>query len=231
MTVEQTQTGNTQVTDQNTPPANKTADGTTTSNTEGPSVKKVDLWGTEVELPADKAEALIQLRDSRVNEYNELKTKLDSLVSEKAQAEARAEAEEKSKRELELAKKGELDALRESVTKEYKDKIEQLTSTLVKQKIRDSILSIENVNKKAIDTIARLVEAERPILEGDSVKVGEKPLSEYVSSLISDNDYFQVVTSPVGTGGSKPTNPGTVAGVVNVHDAIHQGMQERMKKA
>lgn len=196
-----------------------------------PKLKKTSFFGIEVDLPEEVADKVIAERDKRITEYNQLKSALDSISKEKTEMAAKVASEEKSKKELELAKKGELDALRESVTKEYKEKISSLETTLVRQKIRDAVLTIDNVNKKALDDISTLIEKQNPKLEGDKVLIGEKQLVDVAKELVSSRDYFQVVNSPVGTGAATATAPKKVVSSVDTVNVLVDGMKERQGQA
>lgn len=203
-------------------------------------LKGVDIGGKSFQLPSDMADALISFRDnlkqSSSNEVEELKNKYTELVKEKENALNQYQKTEKEKREIEMAKAGELEALKESIASEWQEKIKnvenernEMKNKILDSEIRNTIASVEGVNTNAIDDIFLKIKYSNPEFSEDgNIKVGEKELSEAVKEVVDSKDYYRVVKTPSGTGPStKPAKPGVVSDEDDdPYNLVKQGFSE-----
>lgn len=198
-------------------------------------LKGVDLGETSLNVPSELAQTLIAFRDSMKessrSEYDTLKAQLDAIVKEKTLKDQEAEKIAREKEQLELAKNGELEALKQSLSTEWQDKItaleeerKQLTDKILDGEIKSTIGSIENVNRDAIDDIFLKIKTQNPTIVEDGIKVGEKALADVVKETVESKDYYRVVKSPVGTGDGVKPSENHPTEVKSAHEMIRDGL-------
>ena len=198
--------------------------------------KGVDLGGQSIQLPTELADAIIAFRDETKNssrsEIDSMKSQLDELVKEKTLSAQAAEKAQKEKEQLELAKKGELEALKESIASEWQDKMKaieeernQLVGKILDGEIKGAISQVENVNPDAVDDIFLRIKTANPELADDGIKVGDKPLADAVKEIVEAKDYYRIVNSPKGTGPSaSPASTTDVGDNKSPLEKIAEGM-------
>lgn len=170
-------------------------------------LKTVELWGMELQLPKDKADALIRLRDEKVNGYNSALTELSAIKHKEEQA--RLEAAEAKRRAdaVEAAKKGELENAEKLFSQKYQEELNKYKSHSFRNAVKSTLLSREDIVKSAVDDVLdQIINSYTFVLSDDfSVKTQDgKTVEEIVNSFVDARDYLKVAKGP------KPQNSGSL---------------------
>jgi hypothetical protein len=124
-----------------------------------PETIDVDIHGVKVPLPPAEAKRVIANRDAEKATLRELHEQMGRIKAEKDAVEAaRAKAEQDAKA-LEHAKKGEIDQVREIVTKEHREKLSRVEAHLRDKALRAAVASAPKVVPTAIDDIVDQLKA------------------------------------------------------------------------
>lgn len=206
MTTEVTNDGNSSVTTSNSTDNTQAAGVTpavtdTTSDTTSKTLK-VDVFGEEIELPIEKAKALISKRDERTSIFKDLKTKVDNYEKELTETKRRAEG-------LEKAKNGALAEAEAIFSQKVQAKLDRLHTKLVDQEIESTLKSIpefigtEDVTKD----VMKLLKVDNKFVvdeETGEIKTDTgKPAKELVQEFVNARDTLKKPTNTAFNGGRR----------------------------
>jgi hypothetical protein len=157
----------------------------------------VDIFGETVELPLETAKKIISKRDSKSKEYKDLSEKV-------SQAEKKATQEAERARLIELSRTNSFDELKLEASKEFRDKLDKVSSRIIKKELESSLLSQEDFIKDFKDDAVQLLQLTHNFTLDDAMEkvVGSdgKEVSEVVKEWLSKKDNFRKAKGTSGTG-------------------------------
>jgi hypothetical protein len=181
---------------------------------------EVDFFGVKIDLPDEQARAVIEARDKRVDEFNGLKTSVESLQRQQAAAEQqRVELERKAQAEaeraaaLEKAKQGDVEAAlqerEEAMAKQYGEQLTGLQRQLKAQSMRALLASRKDIMPEAVKDAEALLGGVLewhdgklvPMVDGRPAAKDDKETEAWLSSWINDRPYLKASNVPPGQGG------------------------------
>ena len=147
---------------------------------------KVDFKGVEIEISADKAKKLIEVRDQDKALVAQLNTKLAAFENEIADTKRQKEA-------TEAALKGELAKAEEIFSAKANEKLSRLQARIIKSEIRSQLVSNSDfIGSDYVDDAYSLILANKvELTEDGSVKIGEKSAKEFVDEFVKSKPIFQ----------------------------------------
>ncbi len=113
----------------------------------------VDINGVSVKLPKEIGEKVIKARDADKGKMRELNEKYGKLEADKTAAEVARQKAEDDKQAIELAKKGEVEQVRNLLTKDFKDRESKLSAKARDKHLAALVAGNENIIKGAIPDI------------------------------------------------------------------------------
>jgi len=111
----------------------------------------VDIFGETVELPLETAKKIISKRDSKSKEYKELSEKV-------SQAEKKASQEAERARLIELSKSQNFDELKLEASKEFREKLDKVSSRIVRKELESALLASDDFIKDFKDDAVKLLQ-------------------------------------------------------------------------
>lgn len=171
----------------------------------------VDLFGISVTLPVDQAKELIAKRQEKTKDYKELQDKLNSFQSEKQQLADKLKVET-------LAKENKLKELQAHFTSELNEKVSKYKNKVIEAELTRQLTSHpEFLNSpEVISDSLKLLKAENSfdLADDDTIKAGEKSVTEVVSEFLISRPSFRKVNKAAHSGSRpaaiqapKTTNP------------------------
>jgi hypothetical protein len=190
-----------------------------------PETKRVDLFdGIQVELPKADADKLIAARDKRAADYKALAERVGAEEAAKRAESDKAAAAERRAAEMELAKKGEIDKLREIHTADLSKAVGDLSTKLVRLHVGQIVATNPRLVQEARDDAISLLLASTGFkLEGDKLQVAGadgRPISDstgqaigadaFIASWLEKRPHLLRDVTPTGTGaaGTPPSKAG-----------------------
>lgn len=181
------------------------------SDQEPPQMTKVDLFGTEIELPAETAKSVIAARDDTKRRLAELQQVNESRTAAEEASRLKAEQAEERRVAEEAAAKGQLDQLKSLHQADLQKQAQQIK----KLKIQTALGSVESIARTALPDITNALSADESVtLDGDNLIFNRKDgtsvgFNDYLGEYLKDRPHFTVKTVPPGSGaeGSNPPSP------------------------
>lgn len=173
-------------------------------------LKSVDFFGTTIELPTDKADEVIKIRDERVQNYNQQLEELNNIKAKEEQARLEANEAKRKADALEAAKKGELEQAEELFTKNHKDKLIKYEQHSFRSAVKSELLNRDDIVKSAVeDAVSNIVSINQFELDDSfNVKSGDKSVTDVVNEYVDARDYMKLANI------NKPTNTPDKTGTV-----------------
>ena len=169
-----------------------------------------DLWGESIELPVEKAKALIEKRQAKTAEFKELQEKLNSFQSEKQQLADKLKVET-------LAKENKLKELENHFTEQLNEKVSKYKTKIVESELTRNLLSHpEFLGQDVLTDAIKLLKADNnfDLDETDNITASGKTITQVVSDFISERPAFRKVNKAAHSGARpaaiqapKTTNP------------------------
>ena len=182
----------------------------------------VDLFGISVTLPVDKAKELISKRQEKTNEYKELKSKLDSFQLEKQKLAEQLKVET-------LAKDNKIAELQEHFTSELNEKVSKYKNKVIEAELTRQLTSHpEFLNSpEVISDSLKLLKAENSfdLADDDSIKAGDKTITEVVSEFLISRPSFRKVNKAAHSG-SRPAAIAQPKQSPNIADGLRQLLEK-----
>lgn len=161
--------------------------GTVNKETETISV---DLWGTSINLPVDKAKEVIEKRQSQSKGYNELKAKLEAYEVEKQTLQTKLQA-------AELAKEGKLEEAEAVFNQRLNEKVTKYHQKIVTNELKSELLSNpEFLGGEALtnDAISLITSKHKFELTDDNEIVSDgKSTKQLVSDFLKEREAYRKV--------------------------------------
>ena len=180
---------------------------------EKPTHKTVNLWGKELTLPTEEADALIALRDERTAGFNEAKARLAEIEQAKAEAERKAQEEADRAKAVELAKKGEIEELEGVLTRRHQEQIGKLQAELKRNTISSTLARRGDIASSAIDDVASLLFDTLEYTDGELVPKGTDgpgtagTTDEVIGKWLEARPHYLVSRTPAGSGSRSQDEP------------------------
>lgn len=151
----------------------------------------VDIDGISIpNVPIEIAKQIIEKRQASKKEVKDLQDKV-------AKAEMEAKSINEKAKLLELMKTQDIQAVEETVSAKYKEKISQYESKIFKGEIK-SLLASNGVLPTAIDDAATLaLQGVQVSLNADKVMIGDKDADTYIKEFIAVRPHLQSVKQSV----------------------------------
>ncbi|MFA7301939.1 MAG: hypothetical protein WC069_06535 [Candidatus Shapirobacteria bacterium] len=187
--------------------------------------KEIDIHGIKVSVPLADAEKIISGRDNDKAKIREYQEKFGKLEADAAASLAKANKAEEDRLAIEHAKKGEVEQVRELMTREAKVREAKLSAKardkhlaalvagndgVIKSAVPDIVEALRGRTQYNFDTesVTVLTEAGQPML-GDDGKPME--VDAFLGKWLEKRPHYTLDKSPKGSGGSGAKNQtGTV---------------------
>lgn len=191
-----------------------TTTATTTNPGGEPASVEVDLGSEKLSLPKDIAGKVIAWRDAQKQSTREIHERIGKIEADKQAAEAARLKAEEDKQAIEHAKKGEIDQVRELLTKQSREREAKLASHLRDKALRAAVASAPKVVPTAVDDIVDQLRARsRYDFDADAVVVCDeagapvkdtsgKPVAvdAFIGEWLTKRPHYVLDSTPPGSG-------------------------------
>ena len=165
----------------------------------------VDLEeGVRVEMSYEDGKKYIEKRDKNLKRNKELADKISQIEKEKLQAIEKAKL-------LELSKNNHWEELKQEASKEYREKLDKVSSRIVRKELESALLASDDFIKDFKDDAVKLLQMDFQFSLDENMEkvVGSdgKEVSEIVKEWIGKKDIFRKAKGTSGTGAK--VGPGT----------------------
>lgn len=147
----------------------------------------IDIDGVSLpNVPIDIAKKIIEKRQANKKELAELR-------EQKSRSDATAKAESEKAALLQAMKEENIEAVKAQVSKEYLDKISKYENKIFRSEIK-SQLAAQGVLPSALDDAVNLaMQSAKVDLDGDTIKLNDKPLNEVVEEFVKSRPHLVAV--------------------------------------
>ena len=161
--------------------------------TDAPQLRKVDVFGVELELPDEVASRVIAKRDEKINGYKTAMEELNEIKSKEAQARLEAEEERRKNEALSAMKNQDMEKTKELLTKEYQDKLKNYESHTFRSSVRSELLSRDDLVDGVIDDAINNIMLNNTFSLNDdfSVSAGDKKVADLVNDYVESRPYMK----------------------------------------
>lgn len=189
---------------------------------EKPATKVVDFGETQVELPADQADAIIAERQKLKEAKNELALKLQAEAEAKAAAEQKALNEAKRAQAAEALKKQDIEAAERILNEQHQQRISEMASVLKDLHLQRVLAGREDIVPSAVGDIAEALGSKLTLGDNNTLAVAGPdglPLTDpqtgtavgvdaFIEQYLNDRPHYKRSTIPSSTqaapGGEAP---------------------------
>ena len=169
-----------------------------------------DLWGESIELPVEKAKALIEKRQTKTAEFKELQEKIQTFQNEKNSLREQLKLEQ-------LAKENKLAQLEAHFTEKLNEKISVYRSKIIESELTKNLMNHpEFLGNDVLEDAILLLKSSNnfDLADDNSIKAGDKTITEIVSDFVSSKPAFKKASKatlssarPAAVKAEKATNP------------------------
>ena len=182
----------------------------------------VDMWGVSVDLPLDKAKALIEKRDSRSKVFNEINTKVKEYETKLTEATRKAQA-------LEAARNGAVAEAEALFNQKLDEKLNKFKSKVVDGELKSALTSHPEFlnSEETIQDALSLIKAQNALdLDDDNnITAAGKDIKTIVNEFISSRPAFK----KVGKGNTNSARPAAI-NAPRSKPTLSQGLEKFLNK-
>jgi hypothetical protein len=146
----------------------------------------VDIDGVSVEVDTETAKKLI---DNRQKAKKDVATLKESLA--KAEATAKQEADRAAL--MKAMKESDIESVKAQISAEYIDKIAKYENKIFKEGAKSALIAAGILAEAADDAVSLALQGAKTELDGDSIKIGGKPLAEFAAEFVKTKPHLVAV--------------------------------------